>query len=270
MVGDILKKRREESGQDLREISNILKIKHAYLKAIEDGAFENLPEAVYVKGYIRKYAEYLKIDPETAINAYVQQISPTQAENKEVLEQEIVQKKRVKLRYVIIPALSALFVLTIIFIFSPFSPSEKKVSQLPPETKIEGPSTPVETGQELYPLKTKNQASSSPAEQKKEPPLPLIETEKETISKPVNFFHVLEVFATDTTWLSITADETGSKELLMNPGESARLQAKNGFTLKIGNAGGIKLVFDGKEIKKLGEKGQVIKINLPNPDTNKE
>lgn len=238
MVGEILKKRREELGQDIRAISNILKIKYDYLRAIEDGAFERLPEAVYVKGYIREYAEHLKIDPEIAINAYVQQTSPTQADNKEVLEKEISQRKKVKIRHVIIPALSALFAITIILIFSPFSPRGKNVSQHPMETK-----------KEIHPT--------------------IVETKKETIPKTVKFLHVLEVFATDTTWLSITTDETNPKEILMNPGESIRLQAKNGFSLKIGNAGGVKLVFDGKEIGKLGEKGQVIKINLPDPDTNK-
>jgi hypothetical protein len=41
------------------------------------------------------------------------------------------------------------------------------------------------------------------------------------------------------------------------------LQAKTGFSLKIGNAGGVNLIFDGKEIGKLGEKGQVVNLTLP-------
>ena len=38
------------------------------------------------------------------------------------------------------------------------------------------------------------------------------------------------------------------------PGTRAKWTARSGFSLKIGNAGGIKLLFDGKEIGPLGKK----------------
>lgn len=217
MVGEILKKRREESGKDLSEIAKTLKIKYDYLKAIEDEAFEKLPAEVYVKGYIREYAELLNIDPETAIMSYIQQISPPQDEKNEVTERKVIQRKRLKIGYLLIP----LLVTTITFILLIFS--REKPETLPPT----------------------------------------VETKKEGILKAENSPHVLEVFATDTTWLSVTIDKTRSKEILLKPGESVKWQAKNGFLLKIGNAGGARLVFDRKEINKLGEKGQVIKLNLP-------
>jgi cytoskeleton protein RodZ len=53
LVGEILKKRREELGRDLREISNYLKIRYDYLKALEDGDIEKLPAEVYIRGYIQ-------------------------------------------------------------------------------------------------------------------------------------------------------------------------------------------------------------------------
>jgi hypothetical protein len=61
----------------------------------------------------------------------------------------------------------------------------------------------------------------------------------------------------------VLTDKTDPKEILLKPGDSAKWHAKNSFSLKIGNAGGIRLVFNGKEIKKLGEKGQIINIDLP-------
>ncbi|MFZ6017133.1 MAG: helix-turn-helix domain-containing protein [Nitrospirota bacterium] len=82
MVGEILKKRREESGQDLREIAKTLKIRYDYLKAIEDENFEKLPVEVYIRGYIREYAKILNINPEAAIKAYTQQVSSPLPEKK--------------------------------------------------------------------------------------------------------------------------------------------------------------------------------------------
>lgn len=232
MVGEILRKKREESGQDLREISKTLKIRYDYLKAIEDEAFEKLPVEVYVKGYIREYAELLKIDPEIAINAYIQQMSSLKDEYKEIPEKEIARKKKLKIRYLIIPVLLALLILTIRSIL--FQPSREKSVISPPH---------IETKKEILP--------------------PAVETKKENILKMEKLPHVLEIFSTDTTWLLVNIDNTNVKEMLLKPGTSVKLQAKNVFSLKIGNAGGVKLVFDGKEIGKIGEKNQVIKLTLP-------
>jgi cytoskeletal protein RodZ len=237
LVGEILRKRREELGQDLHEISKTLKIRYKILKAIEDEEFEELPEEVYVKGYIREYSKILNIDPEIAVKAYIQQISPPQVENEEMPKNEDVYKKKLKIRYVLIPALLIL-IITVIFILFHFSLEKTEMPPSSPETKKEIPPPSVETKPEISPT--------------------VVET-----------FHVLEVFATDTTWFSVNIDNTSTKDILLKPGESVKFQAKNGFSLKIGNAGGVKLIFDGKEIGKLGEKNQVIKLNLPYPKLDK-
>lgn len=79
--------------------------------------------------------------------------------------------------------------------------------------------------------------------------------------------HVLEISATGTTWLLVRIDDKESKEMLLKIGESAKWTAKNNFSLKIGNAGGIKVVFDGKEISPLGAEGQVVRLKLPGPES---
>lgn len=75
--------------------------------------------------------------------------------------------------------------------------------------------------------------------------------------------HTLELIAEDTTWIRLTIDEGKPKEMLLNMGDRIKLNAKRAFYLKIGNAGGVRLIFDGKEIEPLGEKGKVITILLP-------
>jgi hypothetical protein len=77
--------------------------------------------------------------------------------------------------------------------------------------------------------------------------------------------HTLELIAEDTTWIFITIDDSESKEMLLHQGDHIKLSAKNIFSLKIGNAGGIKVVFDGKEIGPFGEKDQVVTLTLPSP-----
>ena len=220
MVGEILKKRREELGRDLREISNNLRIRYDYLKALEDGDLEKLPAEVYIKGYIQEYAKILDMDPEPLINTYTLQSAPPLQQNNNVPEEKVVHKSRFRKGYMLI--LSILIVFIIIAFF-----------QLPPPQKKFGASAPA--------VQTKGGFASGVADSKL----------------------VLKIVAVDTTWLLVTIDKGDSKEVLMKPGDSITWQAKKGFFLKIGNAGGIRLVFNGKEMKNLGERGQVIKINLP-------
>lgn len=57
--GDELRQRREALGLDLAEVAAALRIKPAYLMALEAGRPEELPGAVYAIGFIRAYADHL-------------------------------------------------------------------------------------------------------------------------------------------------------------------------------------------------------------------
>lgn len=262
MVGDILKNRREELGHDLREISNILKIKYDYLKAIEDGDLGKLPREVYVKGYIREYAEHLRIDPQAAINAYLQQISPPKVENKDIPEKEPEKRKIPKIAYVLISLL--FLIITITLSYTIFSQKGKDIKHPAEQTPKKIPSPGAEPIKEAPFSSVVTPGGTTIPDSKKETPLASTETKKEIMPPKTDVSQqVLEVFATDTTWLLVLIDKTDPKEILLKAGDSAKWHAKNSFSLRIGNAGGIRLVFNGKEIKKLGEKGQVINIDLP-------
>ncbi len=75
--------------------------------------------------------------------------------------------------------------------------------------------------------------------------------------------HVLDVTATETTWLLVETGEGISEEALLRPGETRKWTSEKGFDLKLGNAGGVRLVFNDRDMGTLGEKGQVVKLKLP-------
>jgi curved DNA-binding protein CbpA len=59
--GLLLKKLREIAGVSQDEIQDRTKICLNYIQAIEQNAFERLPNMVFVKGFVRNYLKYLKI-----------------------------------------------------------------------------------------------------------------------------------------------------------------------------------------------------------------
>jgi len=69
-IGTMLRRRREEIGQDVAAISAVTHIKPVFLKAIEEGRRKDLPGTAYMIGYIRTYADYLGFDGNRLINDY--------------------------------------------------------------------------------------------------------------------------------------------------------------------------------------------------------
>jgi hypothetical protein len=75
--------------------------------------------------------------------------------------------------------------------------------------------------------------------------------------------HRLDIAATDKVWLQVIIDGTEKRDMILNQGDRVSYTAARNFALKIGNAGGLRLVFDQKDLDNLGSKGQVITLRLP-------
>ncbi len=66
-VGEFLKKERELRQITIQEVAEGTKISISRLRLIEENRFDDLPAEVFVRGFIRNYADYIGIDPEEAI-----------------------------------------------------------------------------------------------------------------------------------------------------------------------------------------------------------
>jgi cytoskeleton protein RodZ len=79
----------------------------------------------------------------------------------------------------------------------------------------------------------------------------------------------LRIVATEETWLALAIDAEPKKEFLLQPGETRTWTARDAFVVTLGNAGGVTLVLDGRELPKPGKSGDVVR-NLrlpPQPDS---
>ncbi len=230
MIGETLKKNREDRGLDLHDIAGKLKIRHEYLRAIEDDAFEKLPPEVYTKGYIREYARFLGIDPGPLIKAYSEKGT---ALHDEINPRPPAARKSVLPR-IVFAAIAAAIVLIAIILFTHLS------------SKME---IPLEGGKNL------NKPSSGPVDATAVPANPQQQ-------------YLLKVVAGETTWLRVEMDDGKSEEVLLKPGQSREWASRNGFGLKIGNAGGIRVMLNGKDLGALGRRGEVLKVRLPREGSN--
>ena len=81
-VADTLIRARQQVGQDLRSIAEVLCIRYSYLDAIERGQYENLPGATYAVGFVRTYAEYLGLDGVSVVERFKSEVEGLDSQTK--------------------------------------------------------------------------------------------------------------------------------------------------------------------------------------------
>jgi len=69
--GEELRRERELREFTLREVSESTKISLRHLEALERNDFEQLPGGVFNRGFVRAYAQFIGVDPEAMVNAYL-------------------------------------------------------------------------------------------------------------------------------------------------------------------------------------------------------
>ena len=73
---------REASGIALQEIAEQTKISMFTLRCIEADQFADLPASVYLRGFLKQFALYLRLDAERVVREYSEGLARWQAEKK--------------------------------------------------------------------------------------------------------------------------------------------------------------------------------------------
>jgi cytoskeletal protein RodZ len=265
-LGKYLKNQRESKKISLREVAKNTRVRERILKAIEEDEHTLLPPATYVKGFLLAYAKYLGLDPNDVLLRYErvlkgesiaspsiqssrpkQEISPTQASKPK-------QKARwnTKQTWVVVGVIVASF--SVFYFFSPFSykpPMEPSPGKLVEKKSLIAPSPPVTA--------TPHPPEGKLAAQEKKPlapSAPVTATTSVQEKKAIS----LQLKAIEETWLSLQADDQSGKEMILKPGEGITIQASGRILMKLGNAGGLDLVLNGKPLGKPGKSGEVLNL----------
>jgi len=252
-IGEMLRNSREEKGLTFDDVSNALYIRKRVIGAIETGDWSNLPHPVYVKGYVNQYAALLNITD--LIEAEL--ISIEKEALPEVQETPVAPRKDVapkgwgfRKKLTAASALGAVVVGFLIFQNMPrgayvappvqsTGSNYRTVSADTPDTNIQ----PVAVDAGGVSLVTAPVVSEQGGKVAPEPTK-------------------LTIACQAKTWVRIIIDGLEQKEFTLNPEEVVMLNAKENFDLIIGNAGGVKLFYNGKDTGFTGEYGEVKHISL--------
>jgi len=239
-IGLILRARREEKGIGLDEVSNVLCLRKSLIQAIETGRWDLLPHEVYVRSYLKEYANFLKIY-DVILPELTEKDTGSEPETKPdipAIEKPIRKSRRIS--FTDLPR-KALVYPAIVLILVGFYMIEKMKRDYIPVPKIE--TTAGVSGQSPTspdnPATVESQTSHDISEGKK-----------------------LMISCKERTWVSVVIDDTEKKEFMLNAQEMIIINAKDRFDLLIGNAGGVKLILNGKDTDFTGKSGEVKRIKL--------
>jgi transcriptional regulator with XRE-family HTH domain len=228
-IGQELKRERELRSISLKEIADQTKINLRFLRALEEDRLDMMPEKFFTRGIIRSYAKYLGLDEQSILNTYLEgiQAQGQEQEEKKEKDEEFPRKKN----YLLIAAMIVVFIAATAAIY--YLVLQKKESS---------PPTPARTFQTQVPKKT----AVSPPTSQEEP-----EEKQDEL--------ILDITIQQETWMEIYADGELQYSGIKYPGNHLEFKALKKFLLHLGNAGGIAYTINGKEGKRLGIAGAVVK-----------
>ena len=73
--GNDLKRLRESIGIKLEEVFEVARIRKSFLRAMEEDQFEELPPMVYLKSFLKSYAELLQVDAQKIVEGYTKNVT---------------------------------------------------------------------------------------------------------------------------------------------------------------------------------------------------
>jgi len=267
-LGQVLREARETKGVSLAEAEEATKIRQKYLQALEEGDYSVLPPSVYVRGFLRNYANYLGLDPEHVIHLY-QQAPPQQSEPPEprIIAEPLVPTSRVNWEIVagilLLIAVGALgvwvyrrYVVPLVMTSPPTPPGvaiadtgEPSPVPSPPDTHPTATERPTATAIPVIPT-----ATSLPPT-----PTPLPRPTATATARPTRVPGLTFVLrTTGRTWLRVIVDGKTVLEQTLGAGQVRTWRAQREVRLRTGNAGGVEVIVNGQELGPLGQPGQVL------------
>jgi len=300
-LGNYLKQARNRKNLSIDEVAGRTRISPRFIRAIEEDRFDLLPNMVSAKGFVKGYAQFLELDTEAVLDSFSGEVEvedPGQAREEKDEAPPYIQEERpdrlpFPKRTVLSVGVLILFLL-ILTIFLPKKGVEENETSPPETTPLEeviSPELPPMLGP---PVSEMGDQGEEPPEvedvsEEEERPLPEVkeeipftasvpdlstdqvldqkpdETAKETpdliVDQPASP-SVLLVEAVSSSWVQVTLDGDEIQEAMLQPSDTVRWRAKDSFFLTLGNAGGVRVYLDGKDLGSMGPIGKVVRKNI--------
>ncbi|MDU4959716.1 MAG: DUF4115 domain-containing protein [Sporomusaceae bacterium] len=243
-IAEMLRDERQRQGLTLKDIEAVTNIRVLYLQAIEEGNYSVLPGEVYVKGFIRNYANALGLNGAEYVELYRRERQPADPEPASAAAEtpqetppaprSAATRRRQRSRQTEI-WLTGLLLLAVGggFWWYHSSAGDAPPPAVPPPAAAPAPAAPPVA------------APDAPVR----PAVPA-KADETAVSVTAAF--------SSRSWIQVTVAGKILYEGIPQPGETLAWQASQPITVKVGNAGAVELTHNNRPVGKLGGNGEVV------------
>ena len=263
LLGQQICEARITKNLSLESVSGHLHIPVKTLQSIEDGCEGNLLPPVFLRGLVRSYCLFLGLE-NTGIIDKTDRLLKSDDENKQLNLKSlrpVYENRESKpigiILTVLVLIVGGFFVYSFYFLQTPFSfNGDNETITEPLVVEVEPIINPVQKSTPAI------QESVSPAEPSPEIPevsteITLVEkqkTENTQTIQPIALQNtveplVLEVEASEDTWISIAVDKKETKDVRLDADKIQQWEAKKQYLLTLGNTHAVRVLLNGREIE---------------------
>lgn len=229
-IGTHLRNLRAKKGLSLEEIATKTMVQQRFLDAIEKGQIEQLPEPLYIRGFIRRFAEALGIEGTPLSESFPLGSAQVGSSNAKYLSGGNTPLRSWHLYAIYLAAVVG----AVALLYALFKPAESPSGTV-------GSNRPSPTAAPAKPVKK------------------AVVAKKTTVkAAPVQAQLTLKA----DSYFTIQVDGQPNYEGILKSGETKTITAKQSIQLSAGNAGGVMLGINGLPAKLMGKSGEVKDITL--------
>jgi len=250
MIGDLLRRERERQNLSIKDIEKATSIRALYIDAIEKGEYKTLPGEVYAKGFVRNYANYLKLNANEIVNAFNEEMHPQEelqdaagsSSAEEARQEQSAERNREEYR----------------------GPKITSLESYPMEKSSHGVRNALMVAAAVFVVAFAaliafggDEESSAPAPRAK---TQTQQGQKQTEAAPKPAADSVEVKLsfTDRCWTEVVVDGKTEFEGTAEKGKVLTLKGKDKVRITAGNAGALNYSLNGKDMGAIGQKGEVV------------
>lgn len=250
MIGDLLRRERERQNLSIKDIEKATSIRALYIDAIEKGEYKTLPGEVYAKGFVRNYANYLKLNANEIVNAFNEEMHPQEemqesagsSSAEEARQEQSSERNREEYR----------------------GPKITSLESYPMEKKSHGVRNALMVAAAVFVVAFAALIAFGGDEEPSAPaPRAKTQTQQgqkqtEAAPKPAADGVEMKLSFTDRCWTEVVVDGKTEFEGTAEKGKVLTLKGKDKVRITAGNAGALHYSLNGKDMGAIGQKGEVV------------
>jgi cytoskeletal protein RodZ len=245
-IGAVLREAREEQGRTPSDVAAGTSMRVAQVEAIEADRWEQFGGDVYAKGFLRSYATWLGLDPEPLLEKYRRSVQHDAMDPLALTAGPVAGEAPSEVPAWLLRFGTALGVVALavglVNLVQDRTPSPADQDQAVAENAPDPVASPT-------PSSTEVDASPEPSEPSPSP-------------SPTFDGIELTLLFEGSSWVSVTVDGQSRQQNTFTEGEVLDLEADDAVEIRLGNAGGVRALLNGRNIGPFGESGSVVDLRF--------